>query len=665
MSKLHPLSPSLPKPQFRIHLSSEQLSLLSSITKNPVLKRRMISSTVSYPKNSVVRLGGELYTIEKPLGSGLVAVGYLAIHQETGAQVVLKIPRGRFGFFKESIRIESEVIQVLESLQSLVPASLIFGESRGLVKKFYAQETLSRSLSRGVVSVRQKEALLDVLREAFQVYLNYGFILDLSPKNLVWDNQWILLDGGPKIHKTDFLKLLESPDWNRYVHYFLPKLEKGQSQPSVLSGSVVSKPIRADRVVFVGDWWEWFPYDLDLDRDYFFVEIDEQIIESGMLLQAELETGQVRILPGASRRLIRNPLIFDCAFKSFSNLFSESILKNPNPVELKRAPEWDDVEGIDKKWDHKNPLSLKMLAAESGPYKGGKLLRKLVDCEQIPRPTLRVREYGHWSDIIEKPNEYQPTDLYCHQPLEFITKSSIAWKTFEKKAFRVSPVVREGAICELTCFPAGSSSRAILLVPGFRAPQRAMFPLVKILMNEGVKGLFCLCRVGVNNNDDQPLVTSGRWETPLLWSAIDFITDGLGAKEVVVISASHGTIASLLVSELHPDVSTLIMDSPVKYPLRILEVFQKLRGKTLSELLPKLRECHLPEEFELELPAQKNLRILTMRPKAKDQFLEFCGDLQAENSFLYDGPHAATMRHDSDSRGIPNKCIEKIVNFLM
>lgn len=635
--------------------------MLSAIVKSGELKRKMIAATSTLPAGTVVRLGGSSFTVEATIGSGLVGTVYRARCHERGGPVVLKMARARFCFFREAMRVERAVSHIIEELEWLRPARILIADEYGLAKELCDQETLQQLLLRGGPSSGQRQALVRAMAEAAQVFREHGFIIDLSPKNLCWQEGWVLLDGGPKIHSTPFAEILEDPCFEAYCDHFRAKLVSGRSIPSVITcpNAARGKAISALRLCFVREWWQWFPHDLEADPDYFFVEVDESQEEDESLFTVDLSPRpRVRIARHADLRLAHNPIVQQCALAAF---------RRDHP-HLDLEPEISpSAAGNMAGWLTREPLTRQALAEETAPLGIGMALKGAVESrEKLPIPTLPVAAYDHWSDIVNEPQRFRPTDIYCHEPLEAPEGPWGALEWAPPAMFMASPplIRKEGVICELACLPRGDTHLAILFVPGFRASSSAMIPLVSCLIESGTEGLFVLTRFGVRNTRGQVLVTAGRWETVALFSAVDYLTTCLQAEQVAIVAASHGAIAAVLVAQMHPFVSTLVLDSAVRSPLDTLLYFQRQRGGSDQEALELLRAHHLPGAFSLDPPKREGLRVLTLRPRSEDVFFSVSGHLVTDTEYRYTGRHAATMRHDSARRGIPEECVRRIGEFL-
>ena len=111
----------------------------------------------------------------------------------------------------------------------------------------------------------------------------------------------------------------------------------------------------------------------------------------------------------------------------------------------------------------------------------------------------------------------------------------------------------------------------------------------------------------------QALVTSGRWEAVLLWSAIDYLCACLGAGSAALLAASHGNFGAMIVAGLHPAVDCLALDSPLERPLDLPVRFGAMRGMPASAIYRELADHHLPSEpVAFRIPERPGLRCLLL-----------------------------------------------------
>lgn len=639
---------------YRLRLTFDQLSLLSAITKSDALKRVMIEATTVLPPNTVVRAHDLTMRVGEPLGSGLVGTVYTAYSLDGRATYAYKRARAPFSFFRESLRIEQRAAAALAQLSALRPVEIITADTHSLVKACCRHQTLADLLVAGEVSARQRDTLVAALKEAAEIERSLGFIIDLSPKNLCWDNGWLLLDTGPKIHVTDFCAVLAEPSWHNYFNYVREKLARqpGRSAPSVLTRACGDDSAKARRYAFLREWWRWFPYDEQVDTNYFFADIDNEQCEDEVLYRLE-PTSQSGIMPADSGdpRLVHNPLVRAAATASWQRQYPHLAVNT------------DINESVDEA--DTGPITLAELAGELLPLGlAGALQTAVKTKRRVKPPTLTVNAYQHWTDLARPASGHRPWDIFCQEPLlpPNITCQGLLNGHYQ---FTAAPPWKadDGRFCRLTCTTNGDGRRALLFVPGFRADARAALPLVSALMDRGVEGFYALAYIGFENMRGQALVTAGRWETILLWSAVDYLTACMGAREVVIIAASHGALAATIVTQWHPLVSALALDSAVVRPYEIVNYLAGAQGESYEELLSALADHHLPPPYLAQPPTRKGVKMLTLRPYS-DRLLDICGHLGYGESICYDGGHAATMRHDSFDRTIPSVCIDALCQFL-
>jgi pimeloyl-ACP methyl ester carboxylesterase len=644
---------------FHFRLTTRQLALLSALSKNDLLKRVMIEATATLATNTIIRVNQRNLRIEELLGSGLVGDVYQVQCLTSGERFALKRARANFSFFRESLRIETEIGNLLTNTETFRIAQVVESSHHLLLKDCCRQETLQQLLLEDRLSEQQREAFVAMLNEVAAIERQYGFILDLSAKNLCWQNGWILLDAGPKIHVTDFSRILANPSWPNYLAYIKEKLDSIRSSPSALARTKNRSPQtfpRAARYAFLRDWWTWLPYDESPPTNYFFAEIDDGLTEDEMLFELSLtgEQAEIKIEPQAAPRLSHNQIIQQSAISSWRQYFPETAINfaqaNNRPLPLSSDSE---------------PLTLAQLAHEVEPLGVARALKKMVKkTVALEIPTLPINSYNHWSDLLSDNNRQKLTDIFCHEPLNPPTDLEPLFLS-DRDYFRLTLPVRsqDGRFCHFLCLPYGESRQVLLFTPGFRAAEVSALPLAAALMERGVAGLYVLAYLGISNREGQRLVTAGRWETILLWDTIDYLTNCLGADDVILMAASHGSIAATLVAQMHPAISRLVLDSGVLYPLALMKTLAEKQQQDYLAILAELKRHHLPQPFSLSLPESSRLKTLTLRPE-RDLFMDLCGHMAVANNICYPGRHAATMRHDSLERGVPAVCIDAIYRFL-
>ncbi|WP_437912484.1 hypothetical protein WME73_35965 [Sorangium sp. So ce302] len=633
----------------RPRLTSRQLGLVSAITRSPRLKRALVEATEALPEGAVVRVGGRFLRVGGALGSGLVGVVYEARCLETGARLAYKRSRAGVAFFREALRVEALSARRAAALRALRPAAIVETDARGITKELCARPTLQAELLAGELDPARRAALVEALGEAGDLFRREGILLDLSPKNLCWDDGWVLLDTGPKLQRSDLVGVLERPAWSTYVAHARRKLAAGPSAPSAVAlPEGPEPPLAARRWAFVRDLWRWFPVDSAPDVASFLVIVDDDHADDEAVFLTDEADGRVVPAPGADARLAGSALVRRCAEEAPDRPFRPRG-EAPLPLPL-AAPVVD----------------LPSLSREVAPAFAGRALKIAVaPGAPLAAPTLPVGRYAHWRDLAAADSALRPTDIFTHEVLE--GSRALAERVFRARgARRVDvPLPRsDGPFAELTCMQVGEARRAIVLVPGFRAGPDAAAALVSALAERGVAGLYAIAYVGVRNPRGQPLVTSGRWEAILLWSAIDHLCARLGAGSAALLAASHGNFGAMIVAGLHPAVDCLALDSPIERPLDLPASFGALRGVPASAIHEELAAHHLPSEpVSFRIPDRPGLRVLTLRPR-EDAFARICGGLEGGEVVVYDGGHAATMRHDSAERGVPAVCVERIAGLL-
>ena len=635
----------------RLRLTSRQLALVSAITGSPRLKRALIEATAALRPGAVLRVGARWLSVGQVLGSGLVGVVHEATCLETGERLACKRPRADLAFFREALRAEVEAARLVAALGALRPARVVDAGPVGIAKELRREPTLQEQLLVGDVAAERRAALVEALREAGELFQREGILLDLSPKNLCWDRGWVLLDTGPKLQWSDAVRVLENPSWPAYLAHARRKLAAGLSAPSALTLPVGPEaPITAARWAFVRDLWRWFPCDPAPDTASFLVTVDDSRVDDEAIFVIDLSAGgRVEPAPGAAPRLTQSALLRLCAERAPDRPGGA-----PAPGALPPLPLAAPV------------LDIASLSREVEPAGLGRALKIAVPPgEPLAVPTLPVEAYGHWRDFIAAQSPLRPTDIFAHEVLA-------GSRDFAERFFRARCARRvalrlqreDGPFAELVCLSAGESRRALILVPGFRAGPEAAAALVSALMERGVEGLYAIAYLGVRNPRGQPLVTSGRWEAVLLWSVVDAVCAHLGADRAALLAASHGNFGAMVVAGLHPLVDGLVLDSPLARPLDLPLRFGELRGASPAEVLAELAAHHLPSEaLTFRIPEREGLRVLTLRPR-EDAFASICGPLEAGDGMIYEGGHAATMRHDSADCGVPPGCVDRIARML-
>lgn len=625
---------------FRLRLTSRQLAGLSAVVASDRLKCEVIEATTYLPVGTTIRVAERAYQVGRQVGSGLLGVAYEATPAEGSEELIVKRARARFEYFRQAFELEARVARALASHEWIEPAPILAAAPWLLVKPRYRQPTLLQMQNGGGVAQTQREALVAALRGAGDLAAGGGPVLDLSPKNLCWvEGKWVLLDSGPKLHVSDFEGVLERPGWDSYWDYFRPKLTGSRSEPSALHRGQ-ELDVQARQWAFVKEWWRWFPLDPRPDSDYFFVCVDETVPEPEFLFLVEGET--VCLAPEASAAYLCNPWLRRVAQEQW-RLQTGRHLRLPgeaSALPLSGTP----------------PTGPGSIVAE-GPRMGlAKALRRgpWEPCS-LSLPRLAVSPYRHWTDLV---SQGQATDVYCHEL--FHPQAPLAASVHLRP-----PFADDRLVCDLFCLDGGIPERAVMLVPGFRVGPWDAWPLARDLMRRGLDATYVLSRLGVINPAGQCLVTGGSWETVLLVSALDYLSECLGVEEVVLVAASAGAAGAIMAAWAHPLVTGLVLDCPIRRPFALLEYLCRSQQRDFRSTLEEVGLQGLPNApFQLEFPRRPGLEGLCLH-RHHDEFQSVCGRLEGDTEVFYPGVHAQTMRHDSLSRGVPEECLNAIEEFLV
>lgn len=665
-----------------LRLTPLQLSLVSAIVKSPALKRALIAATATLAPGTRLRIGERTLVTDELLGSGLIGVVYGVTDIDSGEALAYKRPRARLAYFREALELERQTAAALLARGGeLEVCPVLAADPRlGLLKRLERGATLARAMVAASVTPAQREALLAALRIAGRLLRSEGLLLDLSPKNLCWRpagregrGAWVLLDAGPKVHKSSFSALLDEPSWRAYATHFADKLAAtgGASEPSALSGTAPHRwEVRPAGWAFLRGIWRWFPLDDRVDRDAFLADVEPEQADDEVIYLAgvEPEGGALVGRPHrhAPRWLAEDRLVQRLAIATWpERAFPEGCEAAAAPalrLEVRRdGGQWlcDDV---------RTPLGLEQLAAEVEGLAFCRGLRQLAGAAApLPAPTLRARSYGHWSDLALAASENAPLDLFCHEPLP-MDRGAAEALVAEAATFHASlPTVEASRFGELHVVAgAPASSRGVLLVPGFRAAAEAALPLAQALRSRGVDAHLVAAYLGVRSADGGALVSAGRFEAPLLLDAVDYMVACLGVERVTIIAASQGVFGAVIAAQHHPWVDSLVLDTPLARPLGLVEHFCRLQGRDFDAARAELAVGGLLErDFELPAPSRRHLRTLVLR-RDDDRFVDLCGALRCPNAreLTYRGAHAQTMRHDTVQRGVPDRCAEAIAELL-
>lgn len=630
-------------------MTPRQLRLLSALQKSPQLKRKLLSATDEYAPGTWVRCGAYCFIVKEKLGSGLIGCVYRATEQRSGEDWALKQARAPFSFLSESLRLEELVAQLLHERAGPLQAIEILARTQHhLFKALCTAPTLQYILFHKQLTTQQKNALLDCLHEAATIFEKHHLLLDLSPKNICWeDGRWKLLDCGPKLHRSAFEAVLHKPDWEQYQKYVANKVQSHSSEPSVLRSQKGEPHWAPKHWAFARDWWGWFPEDPDFDPDFFFIQSKADLPEDELLFLAQLHENQSEIVatahPWSAHPLIRQ-VAADCwqaeGFKLPPNW------QKPGELALNKQSE---------------PLTWPEFVSQIDARGLGKRLKTgLHSVPQMPLPALSVRPYTHWRDLLNPDNAHTASDILCQAPLPDLPDhhSSLELLHFDL------PRLPQGQHARLSLIGRTAYNKACLMVPGFRADYRACLTLAEALQARGVQRQFMALHLGVYNPQGQLLISGGRWETPLIWNALEYALTALDIAQIDLLAASHGAIGAYTVAHLHPAVQKLILDSPMLSPVELMQFIAKARGEDFEALQQMLHQHDLAcRPYTLFSPQQSALSLLSMRPE-KDLFADICGPLPGQKTLVYSGRHAASLRHDSAQRGIPEVCLDAIESFL-
>ncbi|NUP07755.1 MAG: hypothetical protein HOW73_17040 [Polyangiaceae bacterium] len=610
----------------RPRLTTRQLALVSAITKSASLKRRLIDATEALHEGAVVRIGEEAARLGPVIGSGLVGVVHRATLEETARVVAVKRARARLAFFREAFRVERRTAAKLADRPELGCARIVAFGDHFLAKELVTGPTLAELLVRSTIDRVQRvalEAVLDVVRHGLDAW---QIALDVSPKNLAWDGRWVLLDAGPKMKVGDVARIADARSFDAYVRAYRAKLADGPSAPSAVAApaSAEEKLSSPGNHVFVRDFWRWFPLDEDVDVHSFLVDPDEAMSSDEIAVE-RLASGDFVPAQGLP------PAVLDSAVAA---------------------------------WANTEPASRAVALASIARSATGRLHR-VLNAAELPIPTVSVRPYHHYRDVLEPSLGHSPLDLYCHEVMPAGPGNAPSAANTSKGALtRLRIPTPPGTFAELGYRRAPSSNRAYVLVPGFRAGIDAATPLVRTLIERGHRGCFLAARLGVRNAKGQPLVTGGVWEVPLLVQVVDYAVTALDVSAVTLIAASHGAAAAMDVAAIHPAVDRLVLDSPLERPLELFFHAASFHDLDRNGARDLLRAHDLPfDERVLDVPSRSGLRSLALRP-SPDRITDVCGFAGGASRVVeYRGPHAATMRHDVSERGIPVVCLEAIDAF--
>ncbi len=636
-----------------LKLSEEQLGLLSAVVKSPRLKQQLLAASVVLPVGTCLPLGRQFYRVLAFAGAGLIGSVY-RVQACDGEQIyALKQIRASVAFLRQLLATEAEVAALLQAAGWSVAPVLATSETM-LLKGWVSGPTLQALLMAQTQTQIQTVAVEKLLKLAADFYRQKGYLLDLSPKNLVWqESHFCLLDTGPKIQPSPFAQLLLKPDWQQYLAYFSPKLNQAESRPSVLSLNLPEPELRRVYEVFLEPLLTWLPVDAE-PLPFFAQSLSgpqaEIPFRSKTNLAAGLEIATDYRLPLRAQ----NPLLLDLAMQrrqDNASLFLPEIWPaGSSPLALQDCLQNGLNRGLTQAFNQR-------------------LNRSPSETAEPVRisPRLQVMPYRHWSDLAQPEGGHRPTDIYCHDPLpmdlDFAERYLSQAQNMRHFRLSLSPWP-ERAFLELLVVSVGACERTYLLLPGFRAKPEAALPLVAALQAGGLEGRFLIAYLGGQNPQGQRLLGGGVLETQLLWYLLEYLTQFWLCPGLTLMAASYACISAVLLSGVHPLIERLVLDSPVKKPMDLLFYLGQCHGVSPQALQAELAKGGLPEQpFEQALRLPQGFPHLVLHPQ-QDKFTQICGRLDGENTAFYSGKHAASLRHDTWRNGIPQDCLDALLQFL-
>jgi hypothetical protein len=635
--------------EFFLRLNENQIRLLSSIQKSSLLKKQIIENSLALQPDLEIRIRNEFYKIISKLGSGLISNVYCVKDQINGSTYALKHARADFEFYRQSLLCEKNVSELIEkTCNHLKVAKCIAIENIFLLKELCAFPTLQQLLFDDNVTSIQREKLEYSLEECSFLFENYGVLIDLSPKNIAWNGlNWILIDSGPKIHRSDFEEVLKIKTWESYYNYIKENIKHGDSKPSVLSLPCETEIHLGKEMIFVKDWLLWLPLDDNPDFDFFYVKQDQKVLSDEALIKLSLENNSYE---NNFKKYI-HPLFQFLARAAWQNNFQ--IENTPKCLDFS----WEELSINESSY----PIDINSFVSEIGGIHLGKFL-KLANKNQsfLPIPTLKTKSYNHWKDLLDPNYAHTTCDIFDNEPLEFDASSV---DSLSRRKIEI-PLGREFLYANIEIIGEINSKRAILLLPGFRATIESSFALIHELKKQQINDQFIVAQLGVKNRDGELLVSAGCWESILIWEVFEYCFNYLNFDKIDVLAASHGAIGGWIASCLHPRINKIVLDSPLLYPLKILREISKYRKESEEEMENELKRNGIPfENFKMFQNPPSSLQIITMLP-VKDNFIDLCGKMTFGKQITYNGGHASTLRHDSLKKGIPQICTDSLVEFL-
>jgi hypothetical protein len=629
---------------------SKQLRLLATIQKSASLKKQLIQATNLFTPGMQIRMNGAFYVVEGILGSGLIGTVYQVKELSTGNEYALKHTRAQFSFYRESLRIEQEVEQAINSSGlGLTAVPVVALDDHFMLKELCLQPTLQEMMYEQRVEKKHQQALEKALLDCKKILDKFGVLIDLSPKNIVWDiDRWKLIDAGPKLHQSPLETVLEIGTWESYVEYMADRVHGVASEPSVLGIEGEKQTYMPDEVVFMADWMQWFPLEELTDPGFFYVETDLGVQEDEFVLTAKRSNEVFSIL---EQDQFVHPFIRLAAIEQWKLQFPDLPLPSGLRFDWNELPIYPESE----------PINWNQFLTEISSFGLGKQVKNICPApEHLPTPTLKTKVYKHWKALFNDIDKHEVIDIFCHEPLECTYVQPI-----QLPQQRIHVPLQHGfTFANVELFGNQHGKKAVLILPGFRATNEAAYALVNELNRRQVHEQYIVAQIGVKNPEGNSLVTAGRWELVVLWEILEYCIHCLGISEIDIIAASHGAIAAWSAACLHPVVNKVVLDSPLLQPLKLLSEIAKLRGESNEKFMEALRENGMPYlNYTMFSSPHPHLKVLSMRPE-KDLFMDLCGNLQVGEHATYLGGHASTLRHDSSEKGIPSQCLDSMVRFL-
>ncbi|MGE3724438.1 MAG: hypothetical protein AB7I41_02735 [Candidatus Sericytochromatia bacterium] len=380
-------------------LSSEQLGLLSAVVKSPRLKQQLLAASVVLPVGTCLPVAEQLYRVLAFAGAGLIGSVYRVQALDGEQNYALKQIRASVAFLRQLLATEAEVTRLLQQAGWAVAAVVAQSET-ALLKSWEAGPTLQALLMTEAATPVMTAAVEKMLGQAADFYYSKGYLLDLSPKNLLWQQtHFCLLDTGPKIQPSPYAELLLKPDWQQYLAYFSPKLKQTESRPSVLSLNLPEPSLQVLHQVFLEPLLTWLP--VDAEPLPFFAQTLEgpqadllfRIESSPAGASLELETAADYTRPLRGQNPLLRALAQQVTKQTSGLLLPEVWPAGSSPLALQDCLQNGLKQGLNAAWqsDAAEPLQISA--------------------------RLQVLPYRHWSDLAQPEGGHRPTDIYCHDPL--------------------------------------------------------------------------------------------------------------------------------------------------------------------------------------------------------------------------------------------------------